>query len=195
MERIDTGGGFSVLDGAALVMGSAIASIHTLRVMRSDLTGAGWIMIWLTFAWVGVTAAGPFLFLARRFGRRLPDYPKIGDRLWALLGLPWLVTAVLQSGAPGSEPRQNSLFTMTLSVGLALTCLIALERDLEHLGYGSPGPGRSRRGGPMDQPRRSDPGHCLANPMWVGDGCAELTPSPGRKTGASALPAAHRGES
>jgi hypothetical protein len=126
MDRIDTGGGFSVLDGAALVMGSAIASIHTLRVMRSDLTGAGWIMIWITFAWVGVTAAGPFLFLGRRFARRLADYPKIGDRLWALLGIPWLATAVVQSAVPGSEPRQNSLFTTTLSVGLALTCLIAL---------------------------------------------------------------------
>jgi hypothetical protein len=126
MERIDPGGGFSVGDGAALVMGSAIASIHTLRVMRGDLTGAGWIMIWITFTWVAVTAAGPFLFLARRFTRRLPDYPKIGDTLWALQGLPWLVTAVLQSAAPVSEPRQNSLFTMTLSVGLAIVCLITL---------------------------------------------------------------------
>jgi hypothetical protein len=126
MERIDTGGGFSVLDGAALVMGSAIASIHTLRVMRSDLTGAGWIMIWITFAWVALTAAGPFLFLARRFARRLSDYPKIGDRLWALLGIPWLVTAVVQSAAPGNEPRQNSLFTTILSLGLAVACLIAL---------------------------------------------------------------------
>ena len=97
MERIDTGEGFSVLDGAALVMGSAIASIHTLRVMRSDLTGAGWIMIWITFTWVAVTATGPFLYLARRFARRMADYPKIGDRLWALLGIPWLATAAVQS--------------------------------------------------------------------------------------------------
>ncbi len=50
MERFDIGSGFSVLDGVALVMGSAIASIHTLRVMRGDLTGAGWVMLWLTFA-------------------------------------------------------------------------------------------------------------------------------------------------
>ena len=126
MERIDTGEGFSVLDGASLVMGSAIASIHTLRVMRSDLTGAGWIMIWITFTWVAVTATGPFLYLARRFARRLADYPKIGDRLWGLLGIPWLATAVVQSAAPGSEPRQNLLFTTTLSVGLGLACLITL---------------------------------------------------------------------
>ena len=101
MERIDIGTRFSVLDGVALVMGSAIASIHTLRVMRSDLTGAGWVMLWLTFTWVAVTATGPFLFLARRFARRLPGYPKIGDRLWAMLGLPWLVTAVIQSATAG----------------------------------------------------------------------------------------------
>ena len=126
MDRIDTGGGFSVLDGAALVMGSAIASIHTLRVMRSDLTGAGWIMIWITFAWVAVTAAGPFLYLGRRFARRLAGYPKIGDRLWALLGIPWLASALVQSAAADREPRQNSLFTTSLGVGLAVTCLVTL---------------------------------------------------------------------
>src|SRR3954465_15161189 len=111
MERYDPGGGFSVLDGAALVMGSAIASIHILRVMRGGLTGAGWVMFWITFTWVAVTAAGPFLFLARRFAPRLPNYPKIGDRLWALLGMPWVVTAVVQSAVPAGEPPYNTLFT------------------------------------------------------------------------------------
>ena len=90
-------------------MGSAIASIHTLRVMRSDLTGAGWVMIWLTFAWVAVTATGPFLYLARRFARRLADYPKIGDRLWAMLGIPWLLTAVIQSATAGSRAATELL--------------------------------------------------------------------------------------
>lgn len=128
MERIDTGGGFSVLDGAALVMGSAIASIHVLRVMHADLTGAGWVMLWMTFAWVALTATGPFLYLARRFGRRLTDYPGVGDRLWAMLGIPWLVTAVIQSATTGggSEPRPNLLFATTLVVGLGLSCMIAL---------------------------------------------------------------------
>jgi len=126
MNQIDTGSGFSVLDGAALVMGSAIASIHTLRVMRSDLSGAGWVMIGIAFTWLAATAAGPFLYLARRFVRRLPDYPKVGDRLWALLGIPWLATALVQSALPGSEPRQSPLFTTTLGVGLATTCLIVL---------------------------------------------------------------------
>lgn len=126
MDRIDTGGGFSVLDGVAMVMGSAIASIHTLRVMRGDLTGAGWAMLCLTFAGVAVTATGPFLYLGRRFARRLVDYPKVGDRLWAMLGVPWLMTAVIQSATAGSESRQDSLFTMALVVGLGVVCLTAL---------------------------------------------------------------------
>jgi hypothetical protein len=126
MERADSGGGFTVLDGIALVIGAAIASIHVLRVLRTDLSIAGWSMLWLAFAWVAVTAAGPFLFLARRFARPVPSYPKIGDRLWALLGIPWLATALLRSADAGSEPRQNALFATSLSAGLAIVCLIAL---------------------------------------------------------------------
>jgi hypothetical protein len=126
MERIDTGAGFGVLDGASLVMGSAVASIHILGVRRWDLSGAGWFMVGITFTWVAMTAAGPFFFLERRYARRIPDYPKIGDRLWALLGIPWLATALVQSASPGSEPRHNPLFANTLSVGLAVVCLIAL---------------------------------------------------------------------
>jgi hypothetical protein len=126
MERIDTGDGFSVLDGVATVMGSAIASIHTLRVMRGDLTGAGWVMLCLMFGGVAVTATGPFIYLARRFARRLADYPKIGDRLWAMMGVPWLMTAVIQSASTGSESRQGPLFMTALVVGLGVVCLTAL---------------------------------------------------------------------
>ena len=86
MQRIDKGGGFSVLDGGALIVGAAIASIHVLGVRRVDLSGPGWVMLGLTYCWVGLTAAGPFLYLGRRFIRHLPHYPKIGDQLWALWG-------------------------------------------------------------------------------------------------------------
>ncbi len=126
MEHIEAGGGFNVLDGAALVMGSALSSILMLGVRRPQLSGMGWIMIAVTFALVAVTAAGPFVYLARRFVRRVPGYPKIGDKLWAILGLPWLATALLQSATPGTEPRHNPLFAGALSVGLALVNLIAL---------------------------------------------------------------------
>jgi hypothetical protein len=116
MEQIDREGRFNVLDGAALVMGSAIASVHILRIIRSGFSGAAWIMVWMTFTWVAITATGPFIFLGRRYSRRLPSYPKIGDKLWALLGLPWLITALLQSALPSEDPRHNPLVVGTLGV-------------------------------------------------------------------------------
>ena len=97
------GGGFSVLDGAAIVTGAAVASIQIRGVIRDNLTAPGWVLIWGTFAWVALTATGPFLFLVRRFLRRLAGYPKVGDALWAVLGIPWLLTAVLRSATPATE--------------------------------------------------------------------------------------------
>jgi hypothetical protein len=126
MERSDQGRDINVLDGVALVMGSAIASVHLLRVIRSGLSPAGWIMVWLTFSCVALTAAGPFIFLARRYSRRLPGDPKIGDWLWALLGMPWVITAIIESIVPGEDPRHTPLFATTLTISLALSCLVAL---------------------------------------------------------------------
>ena len=126
MERSGPGKDINVLDGVALIMGSAIASVHMLRVIRSGLSPAGWIMLWLTYSCVALTATGPFMFLARRYSRRLPGYPKIGDWLWALLGAPWVVTAVIESVVPGEDPRHNPLFSLTLTISLALSCLIAV---------------------------------------------------------------------
>lgn len=126
MERSDQGRDINVLDGVALVMGSAIASVQMLRVIRSGLSPAGWIMVWLTFSCVALTAAGPFIFLARRCSRRLPGYPKVGDWLWTLLGVPWVITAIIESVVPGEDPHQNPLFDTTLIISLALSCLIAL---------------------------------------------------------------------
>jgi hypothetical protein len=126
MDQFDRADGFSVSDGAALVMGSAIASVHILGVRRWELSGSGLFMVVMTFTWVALTAAGPFIFLARRYVRRLPRYPQIGDRLWAMLGTPWVATALLQSASPSSEPRHNPLFTTTLSVSLAVACLSTL---------------------------------------------------------------------
>jgi hypothetical protein len=126
MESLDLGEGLSVLDGTALVMGSAVASIHILGVRRWDMSIAGWIMVAFTFGVLGLTAAGPFIYLARRFGRRISRYPGIGDRLWAVLGMPWLVTAMVQSAASSSEPGHDPLLATTLTLGLGTACLVAL---------------------------------------------------------------------
>jgi hypothetical protein len=116
----------NVLDGIAFVMGSAIASVHILRLIRSGMSAWGWSLVCLVFIWVGLTASGPFIFLARAYSRRLPGYPRVGDRLWALLGLPWVITAIIQSALPGADPGQNPLFSSTLSVSLAVACAIAV---------------------------------------------------------------------
>lgn len=132
LGRNEPRSGFSVLDGAALVMGAAVASIHIRGVIRDGdrLAGPGWLLIWGAFAWVALTAAGPFLFLARRFLRRHAGYPKVGDALWAVLGLPWILTAAIgsASAAPGRprHPHRDDLMVLSLSVGLPLACLIAL---------------------------------------------------------------------
>ncbi len=126
MQRSGQGRDVNVLDGIALVMGSAIASVHMLRVIRSGLSPAGWVMVALTFCCVALTAAGPFIFLARRYSSRPPGYPKVGDSLWAILGLPWVITAVIESVVPGEDPRHNPLFATTLVVGLGISCLVAL---------------------------------------------------------------------
>jgi len=121
MDSREKAGRFNLLDGAALVMGSAIASLHVLRVMRSGLSIAGWAMLALVFAWLAVTATGPFLYLARRYARRLPGYPAIGDRLWALMGTPWVLAALLQAVSRG-----DSLASVVLAGGLAAASLVAV---------------------------------------------------------------------
>jgi hypothetical protein len=127
-QRGEPGVGFSVLDGAAVVTGAAVASVHLRGVIRDDLAAPGWVLIWGTFAWVALTAAGPFVFLARRLLRRPPGYPGVGDVLWAVLGLPWLLAAIARPSPapPGSPPRRDAVFAAGLGVALACVSLLSL---------------------------------------------------------------------
>ena len=63
IDRRNDEDGFRVLDGVALVMGAAVASVHIRGIIRDDLTGFGWALVWCTFTWVSLTATGPFLVL------------------------------------------------------------------------------------------------------------------------------------
>jgi hypothetical protein len=120
--------GFTLLDGAALVTGAAVASVH-IRAAIADghLLGPGWALAWMTFAGVALTASGPFVFLLRRLGRRPAGYPRSGDWLWALLGTPWVLTALIPPSLPGgSEPRGADLYALVLTVGIGAACLVAL---------------------------------------------------------------------
>ena len=121
-------GGFSVLDGVGLVAGAAVASVHLRGALDETIFGPGWVIMLGTFVWVGVTSAGPFLYLLRRYARGQAGAPKVGDRLWGLLGLPWLLSALLQTGPrePGVAARPGSAAATLLVVGVGLVSLSAL---------------------------------------------------------------------
>lgn len=112
--------GFTVLDGVAVVIAAAIASLH-LRTPMLRAFGAGWGLLWLTFAGVGISAAGPVVLVMRLYGRRPKGYPRLGDKLWAMLGSPWILTAFLRPTRSASEFATISFYgtMLTISVGLA----------------------------------------------------------------------------
>jgi len=126
-DRAEPGGGFTVLDGVALVTGSAVASVH-VRSSGRPFEGPGdWA--WCLFSWLTLTSTGPFLFLVRRFFTKPAGYPRLGDRLWALAGLPWLLAAMVRIGDPSGDPshdRFDPAYVGCLGIGLALATLIGL---------------------------------------------------------------------
>jgi hypothetical protein len=125
-ERDHPIGGFSVLDGAALVAGAAVAAAHIRRTIDPDQNlGIGWVLLSGTFLWIAVTAAGPFIFLVRRYLRVFPNHPQVGDTLWALLGLPWLLTASSQT--TGGATADREMLTIGLGLGLVVASAIALR--------------------------------------------------------------------
>lgn len=122
----DTSEGFTLLDGAALVIGAAVGSVHLRGLPGEAMRQSGPVLFWLTFAGVALTASGPFLFLARRFGRRPPGYPRLGDRTWGILGLPWALTAWLRV-LPWVRGHEGFiLYVEALGVGLVAASMMNL---------------------------------------------------------------------
>jgi hypothetical protein len=70
-------------------------------------------------ALLGLTAAGPFVFAWRCGIRRTAGYPRPGDVIWMLLGLPWTISAPLMEGAAGSG-------AWILGLSLAISCTLAM---------------------------------------------------------------------
>ncbi len=124
------GGGITMLDAAALVTGGAVASVH-FREFEDEiavLTLLGWVLLVPAFAWLALTAAGPFVFLVRRFSRRPDGYPGPDDWLWLAFGLPWVVAALVRSAAGGPLDDSDSVYTASLFLGLAAATAPALGR-------------------------------------------------------------------
>ena len=88
--------------------------------------------------------------------------------------MPWIVTAILQSATPGTEPRHNPLFSATLIVGLGVVCLTAL---IVVWGTWVMVPPDQAAGGlgTVDEPRRSDSFDRVADPVRDRDGRLELS--------------------
>jgi hypothetical protein len=121
-----------MLDGAALVTGGAVASVH-FRELTDELTGLtilGWLFLAAAFGWLALTSAGPFVFLVRRFSSRPIGYPSPDDWLWLAVGLPWLLTALYRSACGTSFDPTNSIYGTCLFLGLFAASGLSLLRIL-----------------------------------------------------------------
>ncbi len=123
-------GGLTMLDATALVTGAAVASVH-FRDFDEDIAGLtfiGWALLVPAFAWLAVTAAGPFVFLVRRFSRRPDGYPGPYDWLWLGFGLPWVVAALVRSALGGLPDGTGAVYSAFLFITLAAATIPALTR-------------------------------------------------------------------
>jgi hypothetical protein len=129
LDRADVGGGFTVLDGVALVTGAAVASVHIRSALPEFDGPADWFWAWSLFCWLSLTAAGPYLFLVRKFFTRPSGYPRTGDKLWAVSGLPWLVAAMVRTFEPASQVvsgRLDPAYVGCLGIGLIVVAVTSV---------------------------------------------------------------------
>jgi hypothetical protein len=121
-------GRLTMLDAASLVTGAAVASVH-FRDFDEEIGGLGllgWALLIPAFAWLALTAAGPFVFLGRRFSRRPDGYPGPYDRLWLGFGLPWVVAALVRSALGGLPDGTGAIYSGLLFIALAAATIPAL---------------------------------------------------------------------
>ena len=162
----------TLLDGAALVIGSAVAGTHLRGAFPEGLTGLGWAFVWGVFGGVALTAAGPFVYAVRRFWRRPVGYPGVGDRLWAVLGLPWVLTSPLRTSGEASPADLPSL---ALVLGLAVACLVTLSVVWKTWVLAPPGKVTRPDGGPCPWTDRVGMTLAVASPLQWGFGLAVLS--------------------
>ena len=122
-DTVNNAATLSVSDGVAIIAGAAVASVHLRGVINERFIGPGWLGVWATFGWVALSSTGPFLFLVRRLFRQSQARLKIGEKLWLMLGLPWLLAALVQQGG---TPTASERVAVVLSIGLGIVSLISI---------------------------------------------------------------------
>jgi hypothetical protein len=121
----DASSGVSVLDGVGLVAGAAVASVHLRALLEASVCGPGWVIGWGCFVWITLTSSGPFIYALRRATGTPERPPLIGERLWAMIGVPWLLTALGLSISSGSI-ADDYWVGLGLAVGLAVVSMVAV---------------------------------------------------------------------
>lgn len=122
----DAGDRLSLRDVAAFVAGTAVAAVHVRGVTEGGPLGPGWPLVWAAFAGLAVTAAGPFVYAGRRWSGGPMTCAGVGERLWGILGLPWLAAAVFQNGPVARNAAADGRLAAVVCAGVGLTSLIAL---------------------------------------------------------------------
>ncbi len=118
--------GLTILDAIALTAGAAVGSIHVRPFLDIASASGGWMMLGTALIWISLTSAGPFIYLVHRYSRPVPGFPRTGDRLWTILGLPWIATALVRSIYPPTNvPRMDDWYPPILWASVGLGCLVA----------------------------------------------------------------------
>jgi hypothetical protein len=118
--------GLTILDALALTAGAAVGSIHVRPFLFPASAAGAWLMLSLVLFWIAITAAGPFIYVVHKYSRPVPGFPRTGDRLWTILGLPWVATAVVRTIYPATqEAHMDDWFTPILWACVGLACCVA----------------------------------------------------------------------
>lgn len=138
-----------LLDVIALVSGAAIAGAH-VRLAVPEPRGGAWVWAVALFGLLAVTASGPFLLLVRIVAGRGPGgRSRVGDRLWAVWGSPWVAAALVEATKAGkaTEPgRLDAAYVGSLGLGLFLATMVGVPLLAARSLWGDPAARRRDRG-------------------------------------------------
>lgn len=119
--------GVRVVDLLALVIACAVGAMHTRTVIPENQVGDYWIMSSIMILGISLTACGPLLCLCDRLLGQTPRPDgrgsRIGEWIWIVLGLPWLISAAVRVAVPSTTSELSEFASMALFVGLGIACL------------------------------------------------------------------------